>query len=278
MSIYLWLLGDLAPFELDLWFWTICPRSGFPDNHSQHQVYIRKFNQSETPQFIQHGIHSPIPNSTSQSIKTCKTCKTYINIPHPPLQYHYNCTILWRWMHSPVWKLQSRSKKKKANIVEGYWYPMNVLWRFLIQDPFQGNQQSNMISNITIKQWSQHIKTMAPQHARSYHPTPQQELAIFYHQILFCPKNLTLILSINDGSFAKLPGITAKRITNYLPESKIKAKGILDKQKKLTVAATSVNVTCIATKEGGDSNEIILQLFDPTENKYYELTGKVPVQ
>ena len=102
-------------------------------------------------------------------------------------------------------------------MIEGYRYPMNGLCRFPLHYPTQGNQQSNMIEHITSKHWCQKIKLMAPRHSRAYLPTPQQELAIFYHHILCRPKKLTLIQEINDQSFETRTGLTAKLITKYLP-------------------------------------------------------------
>ena len=102
---------------------------------------------------------------------------------------------------------------------------MDGLWRFPFHDKSQGNQQSNMIAQSKIKHkntgkhWFQHIKPMALRNPRSYRPTYQQELSIFYNNILCCPKQITLLQAINDGSFSTRTGITAKRITNYLPES-----------------------------------------------------------
>ena len=131
---------------------------------------------------------------------------------------------------------------------------MNVLWRFPLHYPSQVNQQSNIITNNrtqhqnTSKHWYQHIKPTAPRHPRSYHPTSQQDLAIFYHQILCCPKNPTLLQAVNDGSFSTFLCLTSKIITKYLSESEINSKGHLNQQKQLTFASTDSNVTPIATK------------------------------
>ena len=107
-------------------------------------------------------------------------------------------------------------RKNKANIIEGYWGPMNGFWCFPLHDSSQGSQQSNMISHITSKHWCQHIKPMTPRRPRAYRPTYQQELTICYHHIFWFPKKLTLLQEINDGSFTTWIGLKAKLITNYL--------------------------------------------------------------
>ena len=38
------------------------------------------------------------------------------------------------------------------------------------------------------------------------------------------------------------------------------------------------NVTPLSTKLGDNTSEVLLQLFDPTEKFYSDLTGKFPVQ
>ena len=105
---------------------------------------------------------------------------------------------------------------------------------------------------------------MAPRHPRAYHPTPQQDLAIFYHQILCCPTKHTLLQAIKDGSFSTWPVLTEKLISKYLPESEITEKGHLDQQKQQPAAAAAANVTPLSTKSGENTSEVLLQLFDPT--------------
>ena len=80
----------------------------------------------------------------------------------------------WWWMHSHVWQTQSRDKKNNVKVIEVYWYPMNILWHFPLHYPSQYNQQSNMISHSTSKNWCQHKKPMEPRHPRAYCPTSQQ--------------------------------------------------------------------------------------------------------
>ena len=119
---------------------------------------------------------------------------------------------------------------------------------------------------------------MSLSNPRAYHPTFQQDLAIFYHQIFYCPTKHTLLPEINDRYFATCPGLTVKLITKYLPDSEITAKEKLDQQKQRTVVADSTNETPIETKARENTNEIILHQFDPTEKIYSDLTGKFPVQ
>ena len=106
---------------------------------------------------------------------------------------------------------------------------------------------------------------MAPHHPRAYHPTSQQYLAIFYHQILYCPTKRTLLQAINDGSFSMWPGLTDNLISKYLPESEITAKGHLDQHKQRSASAAAENVTPVSTNSGENTSELLLQLFDPTE-------------
>ena len=119
---------------------------------------------------------------------------------------------------------------------------------------------------------------MATRHPRAYRPTYQQDLAIFYHQILWCPTKRTLLQAISYGSFSTWPGLTDKLISKYLPESDITAKGHLDQHKQRPAASTAENVTPLSAKAGYNTSEVLLHLFDPTENIYSDLTGKFPVQ
>ena len=106
---------------------------------------------------------------------------------------------------------------------------------------------------------------MVPQHPRSYCPTSQQDLSIFYHQILSCPTKCTLLQVIKDGAFVTWTGLTEKLISKYLPESEITAKGHLYQHKKRPAAAAAANVTPLATEAGEKKSEGLLQLFDSTE-------------
>ena len=85
-------------------------------------------------------------------------------------------------------KHRIRVRKNKANIIEDYRDPMNGVWRLPLHNSSQGNLKSNMIAHSTRKHWCQHIKTMAPRHPGAYQQTSQQDLSIFNHQILCCPK------------------------------------------------------------------------------------------
>ena len=123
-----------------------------------------------------------------------------------------------------------------------------------------------------------HSKTMVPRHPREYCPTPQQDLAIFYHQILCCPTKCTLLQAIKDGSFSTWPGLTETLISKYLPESEITEKGHLDQQKQQPAVAAEANVTPLFTKSGENTSEVLLHIFDPTETFYSDLTGNFPVR
>ena len=74
------------------------------------------------------------------------------------------------------------------------------------------------------------------------------------------------------------PGLTEKPISKYLLESDITEKGHLYQQKQQPATAAAANVIHLSTKSGENTSEVLLQLFDPTKKKYYDLTGKFPVQ
>ena len=73
-------------------------------------------------------------------------------------------------------------------------------------------------------------------------------------------------------------GLTEKLISKYLPQSEITAKGNLNHQKQIPAAASAKNVTPLSTKAGENTNEVLLQIFDPNLNNYSDLTGKFSVQ
>ena len=89
---------------------------------------------------------------------------------------------------------------------------------------------------------------------------------------------MTLLQEINYVFFATWQGITSKRITNYIPESDIVVNGHLDQQKQWLVKSADANLTPISTRSEEDTNELLLQIFDSTENIYSNLTGKISVQ
>ena len=76
-------------------------------------------------------------------------------------------------------------RKINENIIEGYQDPMHGSWHVPLHSTAQSKQQYNMKEYITSKHCFQHIKTIAPQYPREYHPKGQQYLTIFYNQILF---------------------------------------------------------------------------------------------
>ena len=73
-------------------------------------------------------------------------------------------------------------------------------------------------------------------------------------------------------------GLTEKLISKYLPESEITAKGHLDQQKQRPATAAAENITPLSTKSGENTSEVLIQLFEPTENIYSDLTGQFTVQ
>ena len=119
---------------------------------------------------------------------------------------------------------------------------------------------------------------MVTRHPREYRPTSQQDLAIFHYHILFWPTKCTLLQAIKYGSLSMWPGLKEKLISNYLPQSEITNKGHLDQQKQRLVASSAANVTPLATNAGKNTSKLILQIFDPTEEKNSDLTGIYSVQ
>ena len=69
-----------------------------------------------------------------------------------------------------------------------------------------------------------------------------------------------------------------KIISKYLPESDITAKGRLDQKKQQPETAAAENVTHLATKAVDNTSEVLLQIFDPTEKNYSNLTVQFLVQ
>ena len=88
--------------------------------------------------------------------------------------------------------------KNKDIIIEGYWDPTNGSWQFPLHHPSHNNKQANILEPHVCN----HSIPMAPRHPREYHPTYQQDLAIFNHQILCFPTKHTLIQAIKNGSFS----------------------------------------------------------------------------
>ena len=101
----------------------------------------------------------------------------------------------------------------KDIIIEGYREPTNRLWRFPLHHSDHNNKQANILE----PHLCNHSRPMAPRHPRAYRPISQQDLAIFYHQILCFPTKRTLLQAIKDGSFSTWPGLTEKLISKYLP-------------------------------------------------------------
>ena len=186
--------------------------SGWPNNHGQYQGSTQNSNQSETTQLFHNGIHSSSPNATSQFIQKDKT---YINISHPPIQYNFNWTVVWQWMHYHVWQTHIHSKKTNCKY---YWRLSGSNERVMDLPTTWSIPRQPTIKHYS-KQYFQHIKPMALHHPIAYSPTFQQDLAIFYHHILFCSTKPTLSQAINDDSLSTWSGLTAKLITKYLPES-----------------------------------------------------------
>ena len=62
--------------------------------------------------------------------------------------------------------------KNNYIIIEGYQDPTNGLWRLPLHHPSQNKKQANMLEPHLCK----HIRPMAPQHPRAFHPTSQQDL------------------------------------------------------------------------------------------------------
>ena len=83
---------------------------------------------------------------------------------------------------------------------------------------------------------------------------------------------------MKDGSFATWTGLTEKLVLKYLPEAEITAKGHPNQQKQQPAAEEAANITHLSTKEGYNTGEALLQLFEPTRIKCSDLTGNFPVK
>ena len=161
---------------------------------------------------------------------------------------------------------------------------MNGLQRFHFHDPSQGNQKYNIIAHNptkhqnTSKHWCQHIKPRATRNTRAYFPTSQSYLAIFYHQILLMP-NKTHPAPGNQWWFL-LNIAKSHSKTNY----KLSFRVINCCQNSPGPTKTTTN--CIIrykcntyrNQSRRKTNEVIFQIFDPTENIYSNLTRKFQVQ
>ena len=90
------------------------------------------------------------------------------------------------------------------------------------------------------------------------------------------PKKITLIQTINYGSFSTWTCITEKNNCKVSPRVINHCQRSPRPTKKQPVAAASTNVTSIPTKSG-EKNEVQFQLFKPTE-KYKILTLPVNFQ
>ena len=155
-----------------------------------------------------HQAHIPLQNLSSQAIHA----EIFPNL-HSSLisitQVCYNEWIVTFDKHKFI------ETKNKDIIFEGYRYPEIGLWRFSLHHPVHNNKQANMLEPHLCK----HIRPMVARYPRAYFPTSQQDFAIFYHQILYCPTKRTLLQIIKNVFFATWLVLTEKLISNYLPES-----------------------------------------------------------
>ena len=56
------------------------------------------------------------------------------------------------------------------------------------------------------------------------------------------------------------------------------AKGHTEQKKQRPAVSVAANITPLSTKEGENTSEVLLQLFDPTGKTYSNPTGQFPVQ
>ena len=148
-----------------------------PDNNSPHKGAIIKPNQFETPQLIHNNIHTPSPDPTKNSSRQAKHEEILPNL-------HSNLISIGQLCDNECIVTFDKHKvivsKNKDITIEGYWDPTNGLWRFPIRHPSQNNKQAN----IPETQLCNHSRPITPRYPRAYHPTSQQDLEFFYHQIL----------------------------------------------------------------------------------------------
>ena len=158
----------------------------FPDKNSPHKGSIRKPNQCKTPQLIHNSIHTPSPYPTKKLSSQAKHAETFPNLCSSLISIGILCVnecIVTIDNHKII------VSKNKYIIIEFYSDPTNGLWRFPIHHPSQNNKQANILD----PHLCNHSRPMSPRHPRAYCPTSQQDLAIFYYQILCCPTKLTLL-------------------------------------------------------------------------------------
>ena len=181
-----------------------------PDNNITHKRAIIKPTQCKSLQLIHNGIHTPSPDPTKILSSQAKHAEIF-----PEL--HSSIISIGQLCDNECMVTFDKHKvivsKNKDIIIEGYRDPTNALWKFSLRHPDQNNKQANILE----PHLCNHSRPMAPRHPRAYHPTPQQDLASFSHQILCCPTKRTLLQAIKYGYFSTWPGLTEKLISKYLP-------------------------------------------------------------
>ena len=238
----------------------------WPNNSSTHEGAIRKTNQCKTPQLIYNGIHTPSLDPTKTIIKPSKTC---INLS----QHLHSSIISIGKLCDDEFIVTFDKQKVIVSKKKGYHHwRLSGTNKWIMEIPSSSYIPEQQTANILEPHLCNHSRPMAPRPPRAYRPTSQQDLAIFYHQILCWLTKHNLLQSIKDVSFSTWPGLTEKLSSKYLPESDITAKGNLDHQKQQpaaaavaeAAAAAEANVTPLSTKSGENTSELLLQLFDPT--------------
>lgn len=114
----------------------------------------------------------------------------------------------------------------------------------------------------------------------SVYDLPSTELKIKYlHGAAGFPVKDTWITAINAGNFASWPGLSAKEVARYFPESDETAKGHMKRQRQnvrsTKVVATHANSSTPVTMP--QHKEYYLYVFNAHDTLYTDQTGQFPI-
>ena len=106
-------------------------------------------------------------------------------------------------------------KENYAKLIEEYQDIMNGLWHLPFYDTYQVNQKYNGVDKNTYPNQNsnklcQYIKVEALYHPQANLSTSQQELAILYHGILCCQKNVPYYKQSNMVPYKHGQGLKKK--------------------------------------------------------------------
>ncbi len=159
-----------------------------------------------------------------------------------------------------------RLKSFRKPVLQG-WRDANGLWRVSRNDN----------KPITVSRSKKEIA------ATAYNlPSMMQTIRYLHAAAGFPPKD-TWIKAINNGHYKTWPGITAKTVNRYFPESVETQKGHLKKQRQ-NVRSTKQRIVIDETDESEEltraisKQNIIIKTFNMEGTIYTDQTGRFPVQ